>query len=327
MLFFRYFLCLFLLMPSLVVAAEKDMAELSATSDAKRLAYLVSDARIPFWQIMARGITNASESAGYDIQVYSAENNSKKELQNTIAALKNRVDGIIVSPTTSSACVTILAFAKKAGIPVVISDIGTDSGEYLSFISSDNYSGAYEIGKYLALKMIALGKVQGGVGIISIPQKRLNGQLRTSGFLKALKEHGVSSVGLKQQIDFSYAETYKYSQELIKENPDMAALWLQGSDRYQAALDAIADAGKQEKILLVTFDAEPEFIDLIQKGVLVGAAMQQPFLMGEKAVHALQLHFKGEKVMTDQQLEVLSVTEANIADKLQVIQRNVLGLE
>ncbi|MDX1295212.1 MAG: substrate-binding domain-containing protein [Sulfurimonadaceae bacterium] len=293
----------------------------------KRLAYLVSDLRIPFWDIMARGIQNSANELGYEITVYSAENSAKRELELTAQVIREKVDGIIVSPTNSSACVTILRLAKSAGIPVVISDIGTDGGEFVSYISSDNRDGAYKIGQVLAERMIELGWQDGRVGIVSIPQKRLNGQLRTAGFMQAMDEAGIKGADIKQQVTFSYQETYDFSKELIEAYPDLRAIWLQGSDRYQGALDAIADSGKADDILLICFDAEPVFLELIPKGVLVGAAMQQPFLMGEESVRSLDRHLNGEAVQKNLQLPILAISAKNIDEKLPVIKRNVLGIE
>lgn len=293
----------------------------------KKLAYIVSDLRIPFWDIMWRGIKNRAESLGYEAVVYSAKNDAKAELQSTVNAIKDEVAGIVVSPTNSSACVTILNLAKNANIPVVISDIGTDGGEYVSYISSNNQNGAYQIGQILAAKMHELNWQDGRVGIVSIPQKRANGKARTSGFMQAMDEAGIKGAGLKQQVNFSYKETYDHSANLIRENADLRALWLQGSDRFQGALDAIEDAGKKGEILLLTFDAEPVFLELIPKGILVGAGMQQPFLMGEKAVDSLHQHLQGQKVEKEQKLPVLAVSTDNISEKLPLIRRNVLGLE
>jgi ribose transport system substrate-binding protein len=296
------------------------------TQQDKKLVYLVSDRRIPFWDIMARGIKNAAAEHGYAVEVFSSENSAKRELEFTVRALQERVVGIIVSPSNSSACVTILKLAGKAGIPVVISDIGTDSGDYVSYISSDNLDGAYQLGKLLAVRMTELGLRNGTVGIISIPQKRENGKARTTGFMKALNEAGIKGAGIEQQVDFSYQETYDFSKKMIAVNPNLRAIWLQGSDRYQGALDAIADAGKKNDILLITFDAEPEFLDMIPQGVLVGAGMQQPFLMGEESVLAMDRHLKGQPVKKQIKLPVLAISTTNIAEKLAIINRNVLGI-
>jgi len=300
-------------------------ANQTETAD-KRIAYLVSDIRIPFWDIMKRGIEHRAQALGYKLEVYSADNDAKRELEMTTKAIKDKVGGIVISPTNSSAAVTILKLAKTAGIPVVIADIGADSGEYVSHIASDNQEGSYQLGKILAKALQARQWDKGSVGIIAIPQKRANGKARTAGFMKALTEAGIKGADLRQQVDFSYKETYDFARELIAANPDIRALWLQGSDRYQGALDAIADAGKKGQMLLICFDAEPEFLDMIPKGVLIGAGMQQPFLMGEEAVLAMDVHLKGKKVPQQQLLPVLPVSTDNIKDLLPVIRRNVLGI-
>jgi len=316
---FKIFIFIGLILPSSIYSSEKNINN-------KNIYYLVSDIRIPFWDIMARGASAKAKELGYELTVLSANNSAKKELQNTVAAMKNKASAIVLSPTNSSAAVTILKFAKDANIPVVISDIGADSDGYVSFISSNNEQGAYDLGKILTHELNKRGWQKGTVGIISIPQKRANGKARTRGFMRALEEAGIKSSNLYQQVDFSYKETYDFSIKLIKKDPNLRAIWLQGSDRYKGALDAIDKSGKTGDILLICFDAEPIFLDLIQKGILVAAGMQQPYLMGEKAVVTLDRHLNSLHVAHKQQLPVLAISKENIKEELGLIKRNVLGL-
>lgn len=292
----------------------------------KKLVYIVSDIKIPFWQIMARGIKNSSNELNYEVEIFDAQNIAKKELELTIKAIKDNVSGIIVSPTNSSACVTILKLAKNAGIPVVISDIGTDKGEYVSYISSNNKDGAYKIGKVLSKNMIELGWETGKVGIVAIPQKRLNGQARTAGFMQAMDEANIKGADIKQLITWTKEETYNYVKDMLDNYQNLRAIWLQTSDKYKEALRAISDAGKKDNVLLVSFDAEPEFLDLIPQGILLGAAMQQPYLMGEEAVKAMHKHLNNQNVQKNIQLPILAISAKNIAQQLPIIKRNVLGI-
>ncbi len=298
-----------------------------APAGERRLAYLVSDLRIPFWDILRHGIAARAAALGYGLEVHSAENSAKRELEMAVTAIRNRVDGIILSPTNSSAAVTVLKLAGQAAIPVVIADIGTEGGEYLSYIASANEEGAYGLGRLLAEALHARQWQNGGVGIIAIPQMRANGRARTAGFLRALEEAGIRGADIRQQVDFSYAETYRFARELIDADAELRALWLQGSDRYQGALDAIADSGRQGQILLICFDAEPEFVDMISRGDLVGAGMQQPFLIGEEAVNAMRDHFAGKPAARNRLLPVLPVSANNVERLLPQIRRHVLGLE
>jgi ribose transport system substrate-binding protein len=293
----------------------------------KKIVYIASDLTIPYWQILSKGIQSRAKEFDYQVDILNSSNTAKIELEAVINAINNKVDGIIISPINSSSCTTILKLAKNANIPVVIADIGTDAGEYLTYISSNNQQGAYEIGQILSSKMKELGFEEGKVGIIAIPQKRLNGQARTQGFMQALNEANIKGANIKQQVTFSLEETYLLSKELIDNTPDLKAIWLQGSDKYEGALRAIKEAKKQNSILLITFDAEPIFLDLIPQGILVGAGMQQPYLMGAESINALNQHFNGKKVIKDIQLPVLAVSQKNIHTLLPLIKKNVLGLE
>ncbi len=293
----------------------------------KKIIYLSPDISIPFWQIMAKGIKTTSNSLGYEFEAYNSNNSAKKELELTVKAIKENVSGIIVSPSNSSACVTILKLAEKAGIPVVISDIGTDSGKYVSYISSNNKDGAYNIGKILTKRMLHKKWNNGKVGIIAIPQKRLNGQRRTAGFMKALNEENIKGANIMQMVKWTNKETYSFTKQFILDYPDLRAIWLQTSNLYKGALEAINDMGKEKELLLIAFDAEPEFLNLIPQGKIIASGMQQPYLMGVKSVEALNSHLEGNNVEKNIQVPILTVTTENIDKKLSIINQNVLGIE
>ena len=294
----------------------------------KKLAYIVSDINIPFWQIISKGIKDKSNELGYEIHIYSSNNLKKNELENLASAISLKIDGLIISPINSSTASTLLEIAKMNKIPTIVADIGSDSQDYLSFISSDNKKGAYELGKILSKYMKSLSwNKEGTVGIIAIPQKRLNGKDRTIGFIQALEEDNIKVSGMYQQVDFSYEETYNYSKKLIDENKNLRAIWLQGSDKYKGALDAIKKANKQNEIALICFDAEPEFLEMIQNGDLVASAMQQPYIIGQEAVVTLNNYFNNKEVKKEQKMEILSISKENIDDKLKIIKLNVLWIK
>jgi ABC-type sugar transport system substrate-binding protein len=112
-------------------------------------AYLASDLRIPFWNILRWGIEFRGLALGCEVAVYSAENDPKRELEAAVRAIGDRVNGILLSPTDSSAAVTVLKPASEVRIPVVIADMGPDRDDYVSYISSDNYGGAYRLDEAL----------------------------------------------------------------------------------------------------------------------------------------------------------------------------------
>ena len=308
--------------PRLLLAESPEPSNIKGT-----IAYINPDSAIPFWDIMARGIKHQASLHGYKVRIYSANHNARKELEQLSKVIQQETDGLVISPITSSTGATLIKLASAADLPVVVSDIGADSDRYVSFIASDNFQGAHALGKVLAQALKARNWENGQVGIVAIPQSRQNGRARTAGFVQALEKAGIQAGGMRQLVDFSYTETYTFCRELFDAEPNLRALWLQTSDEYQAALDAIRDAELQDRILLVAFDAEPEFIDLIANGTLISSAMQQPFLMGEKAAQNLIQHLQGKPVPKESRLPVLVISNQNLEQSLPLIQRNVLGQE
>lgn len=296
-------------------------------SDSKKIVYISADMKIPFWSIMSKGIKNITQKHNYDFQIYDSQNSAKIELMHTITAIKNGVDGIVVSPTTSSACVTILKLAKKANIPVVIADVGSDSSNYISYVSSSNRVGAYDIGNTLAKEMKKKGIDNKKVGIIAIPQKRLNGQQRTAGFMEALNQANIKGADIKQLVNWSDEETYAYTKELITRFPDLGAIWIQTSNIYKGAIKALKDMNKDKEILLIAFDAEPEFIELIKKNTIIASGMQQPYLMGQQAAISMHKYLNKQSIIKNIRIPILNVTTKNINQKKDKINLNVLGIE
>lgn len=293
----------------------------------KRIVYIVDNLEIPFWQIMEKGIKNSCEDLGYKLSVLDSHNNHKKELENTVKAITDKVDGIILSPINSYSAEIILKLAKEANIPVVVSDAGTKNKNYVSYISSDNKLGAYNLGIYLTNELSKKGYKNAKVGIIALPQKKLITQARTAGFIEALEESPFKSADLKQVKTRTEEETYILVKDMIKSYPDLHAIWLQSSKTYRAAIKAINDFNKQNEISLITFDLEPEFLELIPKNIILAAAVQQPFIMGKLALEQINNYIKGKKVQKEIQLPVNIITTDNIKQKTYFIEHNVLGIE
>jgi len=118
--------------------------------------------------------------------VYDSKDSAQTQFQNAQDAIARKVDGIIICPTDSATCAPVLAEAQKAGIPVVIEDIGTTGGEYVSYIRPLTIRAPSGPAKYWAKKMAEKGWGKGSkVGVVTVSLARINGQLRTKGFRDA----------------------------------------------------------------------------------------------------------------------------------------------
>jgi ABC-type sugar transport system substrate-binding protein len=310
----------------LLVAALGLSGPVSAATEGK-IAYLVP-AMDQFWRNVSKGVTETMEANGSQVMTLDSKNDASTQLKNAQDAIAQGVKGLVISPTDSSTAPTILNLAKKNNIPVVIADIGTNSGDYVSLISSNNEQGAYETGKALAADLKAKGRDKDAtVGIVSISLARKNGKLRTDGFTKAMTEAGIKVVVVNQMQRYTADETFRYVQDMLTAHPQIRGIFVETDVAALGGLRALQAAHRTSDVSLVAFDGIPQFVDMLRNDTLVASGMQQPYLMGQLSAQALIDTFAGktpEKAIT---VPILVVTKSNLEGQLDVIQKTVFAGE
>ncbi|MCB8840507.1 substrate-binding domain-containing protein [Aurantimonas sp. VKM B-3413] len=302
---------------------------LPAAAQSKEIVYLTPGLDLPFWRYLSKGVESVAQKNGYGFQALDSRNSAQTQLQNAQDAIARGVAGIVISPTDSSTAPSVLQLAASKNIPVVIADIGTNEGDYVSFIISDNYEGAKGVGEALAAAMKEKGWQDASVGLVTISQARKNGQARTKGFRDGLKDGGVTGkeAGLQQMQSYTADETFKFVQDMLTANPGMRGLFIQTDQPALGALRAIKAGRRQGEVLVAAFDGIPDFVDLLKSGDIVATGMQQPYLMGQKSAEALFEHLNGgtpEKQIT---VPILVVTSKNIDEVLPTVKETVFANE
>ncbi len=213
---------------SALAATTIGFAAPARAADTKEIVYLTPGLDLPFWRYLSKGIEAEAKKAGYSYTALDSHNSAETQLKNAQDAIARGVAGIAISPTDSSTAPSVLALAARAKIPVVVADIGTNSGEYVSFVISDNYQGAHGVGEALAAALKDKGWTDGSVGLITISQARKNGQARTAGFRDAMKTAGLTKeAGLQQMQSYTADETFKFTQDMLTANPNMRGMFIQ----------------------------------------------------------------------------------------------------
>jgi ribose transport system substrate-binding protein len=283
-----------------------------------QVAYLTPGLNVPFWKYLSDGIKQAAATdaakSGAKITVtdYDSRNSAGTQLQNAQDVVTAGVDLIIISPTDSSSAPEVLELAADNNVPVVIADIGTDSGDYVSFVISSNESGAYDSGKVLMQKLADKGWKGSDVMMITISQARLNGQNRTKGITRAVEEAGGKIVQFLESKDYTRAEAQTQASDMISANPQAHGFFTQHDEAALGAYAAIQESGRADDIILASFDGSPESVELIKQGKIVAAAMQQPVLMGRLAMEVGLKHLRGEQVEKQTEVPTILVTPENV---------------
>lgn len=298
-----------------------------AHAEDKTIVYISAGLEAPFWRYVARGVEDAAKEQGYVYSVLDSRNNAQVQLQNAQDAIVKQVDGIVLSPTDSSTAPAVLELAEKAGIPVSFAGIGTVSGKYVTFVTSNDEEGAYSTGKELAKAFADRGWKNAKVGIVSISQARQNGVMRTNGFVKAMTEAGHEVVVRNEMQLYTADETFRYVQDMLTANPDLRGIFVQTDAPALGAFRAVDAMRRTGETLVAAFDGVPEFIDFIKADKLVASGMQQPYEMGKQAAESVIASLKGESPSALITLDILTATKANIDELLPSIKQSVFAGE
>lgn len=295
---------------------KETTAEATETADQKQIAYLTPGLDLPFWRYLANGIENEVIDSGMaaTVQVYDSNNSSETQLQNAQDAIAKNVDLIIISPTDSSSCPAVLSLAEEAEIPVVIADVGTDSGTYDAFIVTPNADGSQELGEYVLQYMKDNG-IEGRAAQITGPLARNNIKARYEGFNAALEKFNVELADYSQMSQFTRAEAEGIAQDLMTTYADLGVIFVHMDEPTLGAVKAVQNADKGDSVIVCGFDGTPETVEKIESGELLAAAIQQPALMGKYAVQAAQQIFAGETPEEQIDVPTLLVTVDNCKDE------------
>jgi ABC-type sugar transport system substrate-binding protein len=311
-----------------VLATASSLGVAPASAASKEIVYMTPALDIPFWRTVSKGVESVAKKEGYSFSALDSQNNAAKQLKNAQDAISRGVAGIVISPTDSSTAPSVLKLAAAAKIPVVICDIGTNSGEYVSFIASDNTAGAKGVGEAVAAAIKEKGWSKAPFGLITISLARINGQKRTAGFRDGMKESGYTDeVGLQQMQAYTADESFKFAQDMLTGHPEMKAMFIETDVASLGALRAIKAAHRTGDVVVGAYDGVPEFVDLLKSGELAAAGMQQPYLMGAKGAEQLFAHLKGGAVEKEILVPVLIATSKNIDAILPTARLNVFGEE
>jgi ribose transport system substrate-binding protein len=297
-----------------------------AVAQQKNIVYITPSLNVSFWRYVGAGVEATAKSAGYAVKLLDSNNDGPTQLKNVQDAIAKGAVGIVISPTDSSTAPSVLDLAEKAGIPVVICDIGTTRGNYVSFVGSDNLAGARGIGDASAAALKAKNWLGGSYGIIAIPQTRKNGQLRTEGFRAAMKAAGVTKeVPMQQMKTFTADESFRFAQDMLTANPDLRLIFVQSDQQAIGAARAVKAARRDGEVLVAAFDGTPELLQGITNGSILGSGMQQPYLMGSTAAKLLTMKLSGGTPPKEELVEIMTVTRETAVSKADQIKLNVFA--
>lgn len=255
-------------------------------------------------------IKSEAEKRGVDLKFSDAQQKQENQIKAIRSFIAQKVDVIAFSPVVESGWEPVLQEAKKAGIPVIVSDRRPDVPEdlYVTFIGSDFVAEGKMAGDWLAKKLDGKGKIvelQGTVG--SAPAND-----RQKGFAEAIKAFPDMRVIFSQTGEFTRAKGKEVMEAFLKSpiGGDVTAVYAHNDDMALGAIQAIEEAGKKpgKDIIIVSIDGVKDAFTAMVEGKLNCTVECNP-LLGPPLFDAI------DAVMAKKPLEKRTIMKDGIFDE------------
>jgi len=229
-----------------------------------------------------KSIQSSAKVAGITLKFSDAQQKQENQIQAIRSFIQQRVNVIAFSPVVESGWDPVLNEAKRAHIPVVLSDRAVDSKDkslYVTFIGSDfvregKWAGQWVANQYKnANRTINIVELQGTTG--SAPAID-----RASGFRKMIKSNPHLKIIASQTGEFTRAKGKEVMAAFLKAHPKIDLLFAHNDDMGLGAIEAIKEAGKKpgKDIKIVTIDAVHDGMVALSKGQINFIAECSPLL-------------------------------------------------
>jgi len=303
-------LSVLLLLPSCNSANKTESP--GATKELK-LAFVTNN-NSDFWTIARKGMEKADgELADVSAEFKIDSDGTAAEQKRIIDDLLTRgVDGIAISPVDPQNQTSLINEAAKKAL-IFTQDSDAPDSDRACYVGTDNVAAGRQAGELIKQVLPLGGKIMLFVGKLDAR----NAQERIQGIKEILEGTRVQIIDVRTD-DTDSARAKSNAADTIVKYPDIKALVGLWSYNGPAILSAVKDAGKVEKIKIVTFDEADDTLAGIQEGAIYATVVQQPFEFGYQAIKLMAQALKGDKsfIPANKQIIVptLVVNKANVAE-------------
>lgn len=258
------------------------------------IAVMPKGTKHQFWQAVKSGAEQAGMEENVKVlwQGPANEGNITDQVNLVQTQVTNKVNGIVLAATDSTALVRPLKDAAAKGVKIVTIDSGvTDPEASLCYIATDNVEGGRQAAKALAKEM---GE-KGDAGLLIFQKGSASSDEREKGFKEEIAKHpGIKLVSMLEANDASKAEST--TTNMLTGNPTITGIFAANEPNGIGAANAVKLKGQAGKIKIVAYDSSDAEIKAIQDGIIQATIVQDPFQMGYKGVKTVLKALRNEKI-------------------------------
>jgi ribose transport system substrate-binding protein len=266
-----------------------------------------------FWQAVQAGVNAAGRD--FDVEIVwngpPTETEYARQIQIVEAMINRGVDGIVLSPTQSTALVAVVERAASLRIPVTIFDSGIDTDRYVSYVATNNRAAG-------ALGADTIAELLGDKGQVAMVRHAPGSDStdnRERGFQEHLsKQHSGITIVAEQYCMSDRARALTVSENMLNANPDLQAFFCSSEAATIGAAQVVRTRSLLGKLRLVGFDASSTLQQDLKDGVIDALVVQDPYQIGYVGVKTIVQHLNGETPDKNIEMPARVVRAADLAD-------------
>ncbi len=265
-----------------------------------------------------KSIKESAESEGVDLKFSDAQQKQENQIKAIRSYIQQKVDVIAFSPVVETGWDTVLQEAKRAGIPVILTDRSVDSEDtslYKTFLGSDFVLEGEKAGKWLVENAgEADGDGDGKVNIVELQGTTGAAPAidRKQGFEDVIASESSMKIVASQTGDFTRDGGKKVMETFLNSEKGIDVVYAHNDDMGLGAIEAIEAAGMTpgKEIKIITVDAVKDGMQALADGKINFIVECNPLL-------GPQLMDLADKVVAGEKVPERVVTEETTFDQAQ----------
>ncbi len=242
-------------------------------------------------------IIKAAKEFNIDLEVKYSETSLEEQIEQVREFIKDDVDVILLSPFVEDGWDQVLAEAKAANIPVILSDRSVSSKEdmYTSFVGGDFEEEGRKCGEWMLSDM---GEGEARIMELLGSKGSTPASLRSKGFNESFRDNPNCEVVYSAYADFNADLGKIVLSEYIKENGlDVDYIFAHNDDMAIGAVAAIEAAGYRPgvDVKIMSVDGTKEALKMVKKGKISCVSECNP-LLGPVLMKAVTDLCEGEEL-------------------------------
>ncbi|MGZ6348876.1 MAG: sugar ABC transporter substrate-binding protein [Ktedonobacterales bacterium] len=304
---------------AILLAACGGTSGSGGSSGSGNVAAVIKGLDNPFFQAMQQGIQAQASAQGTPVTVQAAASitDTTGQADKLQAVAGQNYACYLVNPITQTNLVQSLVPVSTAGKPIVnidspISPSAAQSAnlKISTYIGTDNVNA----GKMGAAEMAKLLPNGGEIALIGGISGDVTSQARLTGF----QQGAASNMHLVQTVaaDWDRQKALTAAGDILRARPNLAGFFVANDDMGLGVTRAVADAGKQGQVQVISVDGIQDALKAVQAGTLSATVSQYPYTIGQMGMEACKAAMLGKTLPTNAPAPVLVVTKDNAAQAL-----------